>query len=193
MAPTVVLSVADRFALIMDGLCRVVAQRQKTGLPGPLAILLWTTFRRMAVRFANLAARVHAGTLPSPARRRPRHCERSEAIQSDNPPPASPRPQPRLPRTFGWLLSLVPEIACYRSQLQHLLSDPELTALQAAGPQFGRILHPLCHILAIRLPKSPPLAGRVETPGLSHVLSSKPPPAAPDPPLAISVHAVFRR
>lgn len=60
---------------------------------------------------------------------------------------------PRLPRAFGWLVRLVTGVTCYRSQLQHLLSDPEIEALVSAAPQMGRMLRPLCHMLAIRVPE----------------------------------------
>ncbi len=38
----------------------------------------------------------------------------------------------------------------YGGQVQHLLGDPELAALLAAEPKLGRILRPLCRMLAIR-------------------------------------------
>ena len=65
--------------------------------------------------------------------------------------PTKPQ-RPRLPRRFGWLIRLLPETACSRSQLSHFLSDPELAALLAAAPQLDLVLRRLCHMLGIRLP-----------------------------------------
>jgi hypothetical protein len=162
-------SVTDRFARIIDLLCRTVAAQGRApnslanwgpsagGLvAGPLIILIWTKLRRAAARFAALAARVHAGTLASATRRAcakqtlplPLAGEgRGEGLLKDVRAP-SPR-APRLPNTFGWLIRLVPAAACSRSQLQHLLSDPEIAALLTAAPQIGRVLRPLCRALAI--------------------------------------------
>ena len=92
------------------------------------------------------------------------------------------RPQPyRLPRGFGWLLRVVPETVAYGGQVEHLLADPKMTALLAASPQAGRILRPLCHMLAIKPPPAlaaPPRAKRVVSPAAAI--------PAPDPSRAVS-------
>jgi hypothetical protein len=134
------LSPADRFARIMEGLCRTVAARGgKGGLPGALVILLWGRLRRMAARFASVATRLNAGILhpaaPSSAAPRTR--------------PRRPDP-PRLSRRFASLLRLVPQASVAGSQLQHLLADPQMAGLLAAAPQLGRILRPLCRMLGVR-------------------------------------------
>jgi hypothetical protein len=46
-------------------------------------------------------------------------------------------------------LRLTQDAAVFRSQLEYLLADPEMTALLAEVPQAGRILRPLCHMLGI--------------------------------------------
>ena len=147
-----------RFAGIIDLLCRTVAARIAGGrLPGPLIMLIWSRLRRMATRFAALAARHEAGRLPAP-RRRPR---------TPRPPSAHPRPPQALPRDVAWLLRLVPESASAASQLQHLLADAEMASLIAAAPQTGRILRPLCRMLGLRPPAAlrlPPPAGRLVAP-----------------------------
>jgi hypothetical protein len=112
-------------------------------------MLLHSRLTRLAQRFAALAARAEAGTLRPPRRR------------SRNKSPPRER-QPRLPQNFAWLIRLVPEAACFGSQLQHLLSQPEMAALLETAPQAGRLLRPLCRMLAIpvppalRLPPRPP-------------------------------------
>ena len=58
-----------------------------------------------------------------------------------------------LPRRFGWLVVAGKhEAACYGSQLQTVLNEPEMVALLAASPQARRVLRPLCRALAIALP-----------------------------------------
>lgn len=181
------LSVADRFALIIGGLCRAFAARTRPPncgspwnsaqsaplhpkwgpngehlLAGAVAILIWNRLSRMTARFAKIAAHIHAGTLPkrrarkSPTDKNTGHTSAScPGLQAGMPSASFPgSPLPRLPRAFGWLVRLVPVAACYRSQLLHLLSDPEFATLLPAAPQVGRILRPLCWMLAIRLPES---------------------------------------
>jgi hypothetical protein len=173
MVPALPATPADRFALIIDGLCRVVAAQHARGLAGPMIILIWTRLRRAGTRFASLLARFEAGTLPAAARPRRRTACRSAArpaapgedgrgaeIDRRSPPqggsPArSSDASPRLPRGFGWLLRLTPETACGASQLQYFLSDPEVAALLAAAPRIARALRPLCRMLGVELPRSP--------------------------------------
>lgn len=166
-------TVTDRFDLIIDGLCRAIAANQPSGpTAAPLMFLLWNRLRRMAIRFAAIAVRVHAGTLRSPTRARVKKPlplpsrfgsqpdqARGDGLRTpfDSARRASPRP-PRLPNKFAWLLRLIPAVACSRSQLQHLLlSDPEIEALLSAAPQMRRMLRSLCRMLGIRLPKSHPI------------------------------------
>ena len=154
------LSPAERFAIIIGGLCQALGQRVggPGGLPSPFLILIWTRLRRLKARFARLAA-----TPPPsrPARRRtqsPRDCQ---------PPP--------LPRHFAWLLRLVPETAPCISQLRHFLSEPDVASLLAETPQLGRILRPLCRALGIRPAQAQCLFAPPAPPSL-------PPDAAPPHP-----------
>ena len=74
---------ADRFALIIEGLCRVVAAQHARGLAGPMIILIWTRLRRAGTRFASLLARFEAGTLPASAPPRRRTAGRPAARPAD--------------------------------------------------------------------------------------------------------------
>ncbi len=164
----------DRFALIIDGLCRMIAASAPQGrLATPLILLVWTRLRRMGARFARLAARVRSGAVVRPARVR-------LAATSH---PTAPRVGPRLPDGFGWLLRLDPEAACYGSQLQHLLSDPEMASLLSAAPQMGRVLRPLCRMLGVKAAPGllPPPVARAQT----HAETPTDAPPAP----ARAVHA----
>jgi hypothetical protein len=131
---------SQTFGLIIGGLCEAVARRIAADrTAGPLIVLIVGRLRRIAQRFAALATRAQAGKLKPPRRRKP----------SKRPP----RERQRFPESFGWLIRFVPyEAACFGSQLQHQLSQPEMMALLEAAPQAGRILRPLCRILQIDLP-----------------------------------------
>ncbi len=140
MPPAASPALADRFAHLVEGLRRAIAARGVgLGLALPLMLLLWSRLRRTAERFARLAAKVRAGTLPPPRRR----------LRS--PRPARPQPL-RLPRGVAWLLRRLPQAAAAASQLQHLLADPAMADLLAAAPQAGRLLRPLCQMLGVRPP-----------------------------------------
>ncbi len=145
----VVLPAADRFAYIMGVLCQAVAARG--AVIGPIHILIWKRLSRTGQRFARLVARVRSGELPSA---RPAGCRARQAKRRKSDDPTD-RPVERLPRGLAWLLRLVPEAAVYGSQLNHLLSDPEMVALLTAAPQMGRLLRPLCQMLGIRLSDHP--------------------------------------
>lgn len=146
MTSTAPLAATDRFALVIDGLLRSVAGSHRR-LGGPLVLLICQRLGRIAARFAIVAARVGAGSLrtaPSRAERRP-----ATGSSAASRPAASPT-GPLLPRGFAWLLRLLPEAAAAGSQLQSLLCDPEMAALISAAPQIGRLLRPLCRMLAVQ-------------------------------------------
>ena len=173
MAPPATPSPAERFALILDGLCSAVAARGggRDRLAGPLVILIWSRLRRIAAQVAALAARIAAG--------------RQRRYPARRPPRATPRRAPHrtLPHGPAWLLALVPQASGYGSQLQHLLAEPEFAALVDAAPQMRRLLRPLCRMLAVRPPAVLALPPRPAQPGASARPSAGvPPPPAPPPP-----------
>jgi hypothetical protein len=112
----------------------------------PPLLLVHAWLKRLVQKFAALVARAEAGTLRPP--RRGRHRSPSEG------PPGKPRP--RWPTNFAWLIKMLPhEAAYFGSQLQHQFSQPEMMALLEAAPQAGRLLRPLCRMLAVELPPGP--------------------------------------
>jgi hypothetical protein len=172
---------AQTMALIIGGLCAAVAKRIAADrTAGPLILLTVARLRHLLARFTKLAARAQAGKLRPPRRRAPPSAREASPPGEAPPPgeaaPGDPTPNPKpprqpeqlLPRKFGWLIRFVPyEAACFGSQLQHQLSQPEMTALIEAAPQAGRILRPLCWMLAIPLPpilRLPPRARKPRPP-----------------------------
>jgi hypothetical protein len=144
------LTLSDRFASIIEGLCRALTtQGRDSRLCGPLLTLLYQRLCRTRTRFTALAARVRDGRLPAVAPARSR-------VGSRRP---TPPPAVRLPRQFGWIVRTVPQpwlIGHWRGLLEGMLEDPELAAVIAVAPQMGRELRPLCRMLAI--PPPPGLA-----------------------------------
>ncbi|HQT68762.1 MAG TPA: hypothetical protein PLC74_14280, partial [Acetobacteraceae bacterium] len=139
----------DRFAQIMDGLCRIIAdQGLAAKLASPLIILIWARLRRLAQRFAR------ATTHTANPHRRPRRPARSPrcagccAARRNTPNP--------LPHAYAWLRRLLPGTAGAASQLRHLLAEPEMVSLLAQTPAIGRIIRPLCHLLGVSGPPPPP-------------------------------------
>jgi hypothetical protein len=174
---------AKTFGLIIGGLCEAVARRIAADrTSGALIILTVDRLRHLLARFTSLAARAQAGKLRPPRQRAvpPRRepplggaPSPEEAPSPGEAPPGRPTPDPKpprqrerlLPQKFGWLIRFVPyEAACFGSQLQHLLCQPEMVALLEAAPQAGRILRPLCWMLAIPLPANLRLPPRPRKP-----------------------------
>ena len=133
---------AEWLALIMGPLQRAAGTRgNRDHAVVPLVNLLLARLRSLTRRFNALVARLDAG-LPAPPRR-----------QRATTRPARAAPDPgvlRLPRGRFWLIRLLPyEAASYGSQLKAMLADPQTAALLAAAPEAGRILRPLCRLLAV--------------------------------------------
>ncbi len=160
-------SLSQRLTLVVQALRAAIAAhaaRDRTAVA--VAWLVWPYLNRLAARFAALTLRVQAGkgvVVVVPATSRPRAA------------PETPHPRPPgLPQGFAWLARLTPSILPLRSQVCHLLGDPELAALLAAAPQAGRILRPLCRMLGIEAgPGFPPALFQRPDP---------PPGPSPDPP-----------
>ena len=158
----------DRFACTIEMLCQAIAARgPKAGVFLPLLNLAWSRVRRTGARFARLAARVRSGELPAAARRaRSLASDQPAEFRADRETKQRKSDEPverragRLPRGYAWLFRLVPEAPCYGSQLNYLLSDPEMKALLAAAPQMGRLLRPLCEMLGVKIADHPLLHTR---------------------------------
>ena len=131
---------AEWLTLVVGGLKEVMRVRMGDAVKGPLIALLWNRLSRLTRRFDALVARLQAG---QPA-----------AVYPKRTRPARAPPEPgvlRLPRDHWWLFRLLPReaAAAHRGRLEALLADPQTAALLAAAPEAGRILRPLCRLLAI--------------------------------------------
>ncbi len=160
------LLLRPRFETFIEALCaHIAAAGLKHGVAGPVIVLIWQRLRRLAARFARLAA--------IPARRR-------KTARAGSAGPRSP-----LPRRFAWLTRLIPGTASVAAQFRAMLETPELAALVAATPQAGRILRPLCHTLGIRPPtclRRPRAKPRAPKPRAPQPKPPEPPaPAHPAP------------
>jgi hypothetical protein len=179
--PPIPQSPSERLALILERLCGALgAHAAKDRSSAPLLVLAWAWLHRLSARFAKLAA-IRAGRLaavPAPRRRA-------------DPTPAHPGPWPatagvpslprRLPSGFGWLVRLVPGSAVYGALVQHWLEEPEIAALLKEAPQAGRLLRPLCRMLAIK-PGPALSAGRREKSVAASGLAAIPDEGRPDEP-----------
>ncbi len=166
---------ADCIALFLNTLVRAVADTFPKGQQGQ--ILLWQRLTRLGARFAAILA--GAG--------RPR------AEQSASRPPArspgGPRPH-QSPCNFALLFRQLPGYQLHRSQLQHLLQQPEMAALLQATPHLRRVLNPLCRMLRLQtLPTPGPQTRATDRtpapanhPACHH--SEAPPQRPPAPPAA---------
>jgi len=145
MNPTETLTVADRFALSLEGLCRAVAARIKGGaMQAAMILLVWTRIRRAQGKIQWLLMEFQAGRLRANTEVRVRMASPSPVLRL----PKSPRV--KLPRRFAWLLPMVPcEAANFSSQLRGVLAEPEMQGLLAASAQARRVLAPVCRMLGI--------------------------------------------
>jgi len=162
---------AQWLTLIVAALQKAAAARAgRDHAVAPLVTLLWTRLARLTARFDALVARLTAGHPAAPCRQRTRPTSTAPARKA-------PAAGLRLPRSHTWLIRLLPgEAACFGGQLQALLADPAMAALLAAAPEAGRILRPLCRLLAIA-PE-----GMLALPSAAGKPAPKPRPAKPAPP-----------
>jgi hypothetical protein len=183
-------SVTDFFSLPPAERCAriLVGARQVVGGYGFRGAMTWALFdwiirrfNRAARRIEALAAQLAAGTLR--LRASPRRTPRRGTAPP--PPPAAPTAPPppwrHLPHRPAWLLRMVRDaehircnLAAHRSQLEHLLNQPDMAELIRAAPPIGRELRPICRMLGVQPP-----------PGLLPPPRRRPPrprQAAPDQP-----------
>jgi hypothetical protein len=151
-------SLADRFTTIMRLLRQTLGAPDYARFDLSLKRAIWHRISRFSHRFRALAL--------NPRPRRPR---KPSAKPEPTPEPASqPRTAKRreIPAQKGWLLQTYPghHIPYVRGHLIRFLEDKDLLLLSGENPSIGRVLRPLCHMLAIPLPDYLKLARKPRPP-----------------------------
>ena len=104
-----------------------------------LAQLRVQAFLRRLRRILDLVA---IGKRPRPHTTRP------------TPPRAAPpKPRTKFPAKFGWLMAANQHHGAWSmTEIDRFLSDPAVEELVRTIPQAGRLLRPICHMMAVALP-----------------------------------------
>ena len=125
-----------------------------------LVMLLYRRLGDICGKMERLAARFQAGRL---WRRGPRAGAGGRVV-ADAVGGVRAAGSLRWPGRFGWLVRAAAyQAAGYGCQLRVILGQPEMVALLLAAPQAGRILRPVCRMLAVETSLlRPRLAGDVE-------------------------------
>ncbi|HQT86958.1 MAG TPA: hypothetical protein PK677_00225 [Acidiphilium sp.] len=174
-------SLTDRLSGILLMLRQILGtHEQSRAIEQNLKWAIWHRLIFFARRFSALAANP-----PKPKTVIASGAKQSTAERNSNPQPVTPR---RIIRERkGWLFLLLPgyQVAGARSQLMHLLDDPDLIALLSENPSLGRVLRPMCHMLRISLPTHLKLERKPRKPRPARPRRPKP---APKPPLTLLEH-----
>ncbi len=139
-------SLADRFTTIMRLLRQTLGAPDYARFDLSLKQAIWQRISRFSLRFRALALNPH-----------PRRPRKPSAKPEPTPEPESPPTRAKkrkLPGQKGWMLQTFPghHIPYVRGHLISFLEDPDLSRLSSENPRIGRVLRPLCHMLAIPLP-----------------------------------------
>jgi hypothetical protein len=163
-------ALAVRLVGILLGLLASVAHHLPRTAHAGVTTSLCHYLYRTARRLTRLIEAVANGRAPKPRRR-------ARPGRSGSKPVA-------LPRQPAWLLrDLRHQAAVWRNQLERLLDEPEARAFLAAAPTAGRLLRPLCHMLALKPPLLyPPKSGSEPRP--ERAAAALPEPAPPGRALA---------
>jgi hypothetical protein len=119
---------------------------------------IWHRISRLFLLFRALALNPH------PRRARKPSAKPEPAPEPESPPASAKKSE--LPRQKGWLLQTYPghHIPYVRGHLIRFLEDKDLSRLSGENPSIGRVLRPLCHMLAIPLPDYLKLARKPRPP-----------------------------
>ncbi len=122
------------------------AGAHQAGLAPAHAGALLARLRHLAARFRAVASTPIPPPKPAPQPPEPRFVPtHSLRFALADPPPE----RPGLPRSWRWLLRLLPQAAAGRAQMEDLLRDPAMADLLAADPRLGPILRPLGWMLGV--------------------------------------------
>jgi hypothetical protein len=151
-------SLADRFTTIMRLLRQTLGAPDYARFDLSLKRAIWHRISRFSLRFRALALNPH------PRRARKPSAKPEPAPEPESPPASAKKSES--PAQKGWLLQTFPghHIPYVRGHLISLLEDPDLSRLHGENPSIGRVLRPLCHMLAIPLPDYLKLARKPRPP-----------------------------
>ncbi len=149
-------SLADRFTTILRLLRQTLGAPDYARFDLSLKRAIWHRISLLSVRFRALAL--------NPPRPRKPSAKPDPAPEPESPPAGAKKS--KLPAQKGWLLQTFPghHIPYVRGHLIRFLEDPDLSRLSSENPRIGRVLRPLCHMLAIPLPDYLKLARKPRPP-----------------------------
>ncbi|GAA5263838.1 hypothetical protein ACOSOMT5_P0258 [Acidiphilium sp. MT5] len=140
-------SLADRFTAIAHMLRKTLGAPDYARFNLALKWVVWHRISLLSRRFRSLSCN------PRPIRERKPQPKAQTAPEPAPTPPAGAK-KSKLPGQNGWLLQTFPghHIPYVRGHLIRFLEDPGLSLLHGENPRIGRVLRPICHMLAIPLP-----------------------------------------
>ena len=155
-ANTFAQSLSDRFTTLARMLRQTLGAPDYARFDLSLKWAVWHRISRFSHRFRSLAFNPRRPGKPS--------AKPEPAPEPESPPAGAKKSE--LPRQKGWLLQTFPghHIPYVRGHLIRFLEDPDLSLLHAENPSIGRVLRPLCHMLAIPLPDYLKLARKPRPP-----------------------------
>jgi hypothetical protein len=144
-------SLADRFTAIAHMLRKTLGAPDYARFNLSLKWAVWHRISLLARRFRSLSCNprpIREGKPGAKAQTAP------EPAEAPAPPPQTGAKRSEIPGQKGWLLQTFPghHIPYVRGHLIRFLEDPDLSLLHGENPRIGRVLRPLCHMLAIPLP-----------------------------------------
>jgi hypothetical protein len=148
-------TVSERFAWSMNALVYAIGSRSRSGLLFIIGMLICGKVNKVRNAFLSILGRIENGTLRKSAVRQASTLQRrpmEAAVRQGLVERAKAWAETwrNVPRTWAWLLPLVPcEAASYASQLSHLLQEEEMQLRLAAEPRLGRAFRPMCRMLGI--------------------------------------------
>ncbi|OYV68960.1 MAG: hypothetical protein B7Z67_11415 [Acidiphilium sp. 21-60-14] len=197
------LCLADRFTAIAHMLRKTLGAPDYARFDLSLKWAIWHRISLLSRRFRSLSLN------PRPIRERKPGAKaqtKPESAQAPTSPTGAKRRE--IPGQNGWLLQTFPghHIPYVRGHLIRFLEDPDLSLLHAANPRIGRVLRPICHMLAIPLPaylklprkprkpeqkpaRKPARRSEKPEPSFYEYMLAKYPPAPPRPTLPGHIYA----
>ncbi|GAA5264726.1 hypothetical protein ACOSOMT5_P1151 [Acidiphilium sp. MT5] len=195
------LLLADRFTAIAHMLRKTLGAPDYARFNLALKWAVWHRISLLSRRFRSLSLN------PRPIRER-KPQPKAQTVPEPTSAPITGAKRREIPEQKGWLLQTFPghHIPYVRGHLIRFLEDPDLSLLHGENPRIGRVLRPICHMLAIPLPdylklprkprkpeqkpaRKPARRSKKPEPTLYEYFLQKYPPAPPCPTLSGHIYA----